>query len=158
MIQVTYRCPQCDAPVRCEVDENQQGISCPQCGRRQSEVREVVTDGSVGRCLVCAGSDLFVRKDFPQRIGVSIVIFGFAASCVTWYYHRVILTFAVLFATALVDVVLYRFMGDVLECYRCHAQYRGGVNLSRHGPFELEVHERYRQQRARMEQAGASGR
>jgi DNA-directed RNA polymerase subunit RPC12/RpoP len=156
MIQVTYRCPDCDEPVRSVVDENQKDWSCPRCGRRQSIKPEAIAAGSVGRCLVCSGDDLFVRKDFPQRVGVSIVIFGFAASCVAWWYHRVVLTFAILFATALADVTLYLFMGDILECYRCHAQYRGGASLSRHGPFELEVHERYRQQKARMEQARAS--
>jgi len=91
-----------------------------------------------------------VRKDFPQRLGVGIVVLGFAASCVTWYYHHILLTFGILFATALVDLLLYVLMGNVLECYRCHAQYRGVEGLEDHPPFSLEVHEKHRQQAARL--------
>ena len=58
----------------------------------------------------------------------------------------------ILFATALIDVVLYVVMGNVLECYRCHAQYRGLPSLEGHEGFNLEVHERYRQQAARLRQ------
>jgi hypothetical protein len=110
---------------------------------------DTVHQGQIHRCVVCCGTDLFVRKDFPQRLGVSIVILGFAVSCVTWYYHQVILTFGVLFATALLDVLLYLLMPDLLECYRCHAQYRGVANLGQHAPFALETHEKYRQLAAR---------
>jgi hypothetical protein len=99
---------------------------------------------------MCGSTDLFVRKDFPQRLGVTLVILGLGASCLAWYHHQVTLTFGILLATALVDLVLYWVMGDVLECYRCHAQYRGVNNLDQHGPFQLEVHERYRQQAGRM--------
>ena len=91
-----------------------------------------------------------MRKDFPQRLGVTIVIAGLVASCVAWYGHRVILTFVILLLSALVDLVLYWVMGSVLECYRCHAQYRGVNNLQQHGGFNLETHERYRQQAKRL--------
>ena len=60
------------------------------------------------------------------------------------------LTFAILFATALVDVVLYLIVPDALMCYRCGAQYRMAEGMARHGAFNLETHERYRQQAARM--------
>ena len=41
-------------------------------------------------------------------------------------------------------------MGESLTCYRCHAQYRGFEEIERHGGFDLETHERYRQMAARM--------
>ena len=97
-----------------------------------------------------------MRKDFPQQLGVGIVITGFVASTVAWYYHRVLLSFGVLFATALIDVILYVVMGNVLECYRCHAQYRGLASLEGHAGFDLEIHEKYRQQAARMKSADVS--
>jgi len=119
--------------------------------------------GGVSRCLVCPSRELFVRKDFPQRLGVAIVIAGFAASSVAWYYHQVIATYAILLGTALVDVILFLVMGNVLECYACHAQYRGARDLEEHGTFDLEVHERHRQRRARLADtakgiSGTSGR
>ena len=75
---------------------------------------------------------------------------GFALSCVAWFFHMLITTFAILFATALIDVVLYLSLGDVVECYRCHAQYRGLDDMTTHEPFDLEIHERHRQVQARL--------
>jgi len=111
-----------------------------------------IADGRVRRCVVCPSTELFVRKDFPQRLGVAIVVLGFAASCVSWHYYHLYLTFGILFATALVDVVLYVLMGESLTCYRCSAEYRGLEGLDQHGAFDLSIHERYRQQAARLAQ------
>ena len=38
-----------------------------------------------------------------------------------------------------------------------HAQYRGQGDLASHSGFDLEVHERFRQEAARQEQSGGSG-
>jgi len=78
------------------------------------------------------------------------VILGIVGSSVAWAYSLPILTFAVLFATALVDVLLYLIVPDALMCYRCGAQYRMADGMARHGSFDLATHERYRQQAARM--------
>ncbi len=106
----------------------------------------------MSRCLVCPSTDLFVRKDFPQRLGVGIVIVGIVGSSIAWGYTYTIATFAILFATALIDVVLYLVVPDALMCYRCGAMYRGVDGMEGHGAFNLETHERYRQQAARMAQ------
>jgi hypothetical protein len=81
---------------------------------------------------------------------VGIVVVGIVASSIAWGYTFVIATFAILFATALVDVVLYLIVPDALMCYRCGAQYRMAEGMSRHGAFNLETHERHRQQVARL--------
>jgi hypothetical protein len=91
-----------------------------------------------------------LRKDFPQRLGVALVILGFIGSSIAWANYQVGLSFGILFATALVDLVLYIVMGESLTCYRCHAQYRGYANNPQHAGFDLETHERYRQMAARM--------
>jgi len=114
-------------------------------------------DGRLNGCLVCPSDQLFIRKDFPQRLGVTIVCVGFLASSVAWFYHQVILSFGILFGTALIDVILYIVIGNLLECYRCHAQYRGLGDMAAHGSFNLEVHERFRQEAARLEQAQEPG-
>ena len=103
--------------------------------------------GQLCRCLVCPSTDLFVRKDFPQRLGVGVVALGIIASSVAWAYSLPIVTFAILFATALVDVVLYLIVPDALMCYRCGANIAWPTGMARHGAFNLETHERHRQQR-----------
>jgi uncharacterized C2H2 Zn-finger protein len=47
-------------------------------------------------------------------------------------------------------VALYLIVPDALMCYRCGAMYRDAKGMERHGAFNLETHERYRQQAARI--------
>jgi hypothetical protein len=112
---------------------------------------EAVAGNRVQRCLVCPSTDLFVRKDFPQRLGVLIVAVGIIGSSIAWYHADLLWTFGILFATALIDVLLYTFVGDALMCYRCQAQYRGVDEMDAHGMVDLETHERHRQLTARLQ-------
>jgi len=41
----------------------------------------------------------------------------------------------------------------LVQCYRCQAQYRGVPGLESHGGFNLETHEKHRQQRLRLGQS-----
>jgi len=148
-MNVTFSCPQCDEAVRASIEPGSEAIACPKCQHGTAIPPGAVEGSQVHRCLVCPSTDLFVRKDFPQRLGVGIVTVGIVGSCIAWGMSEIELTFAILFATALIDVVLYLVVPDALMCYRCGAMYRQ-TEQSEHGPFNLETHERYRQQAARM--------
>jgi hypothetical protein len=113
-----------------------------------------VADDRVHRCVVCPSTDLYVRKNFSQRAGVTLVVIGMIVSSIFWYYRQIYLTYGSLFAMALLDVVLYFSLGNLLQCYRCQAQYRGMAELDDQQPFDLETHERHRQQAARLADAG----
>ena len=156
-MRLTYACPACHATVMLDHVEGRSALDCPGCHAVLTippgavEGRGDGTAGSlrVRRCLVCPSGELFARKDFPQRLGLAIVVAGFAASCVTWGMRLLVPTFAILCATALVDVVLYLLMPECLVCYRCGARYQGdGVGDEAEG-FDLETHERHRQASAR---------
>lgn len=178
MLTMTARCPYCqetfrtllsaDAPVVCAHCQKELQPFCPDWLLHESHdpagnpdpmiadlssTTDTTTSSGSVHCLTCPSTELFVRKDFPQQLGVAIVVIGFAASSIAWYFHQIIATYAILFGTALIDVVLYLVMGNVLECYRCHAQYRGLRSLDNHESFNLETHERYRQQAARLQEA-----
>jgi hypothetical protein len=84
------------------------------------------------------------------------VVAGVVVSSAFWAYHMPYWTYGVLFTTALLDVVLYLLVGNVLQCYRCHAQYREVPGLELHGGFDLETHEKYRQQRLRLAEQAPS--
>jgi DNA-directed RNA polymerase subunit RPC12/RpoP len=149
---IGYECPTCSTPVHLVDIETLTILACSHCGT----ALEVPQDGFVGdssrrlaRCLVCPSHDLFVRKDFPQRVGVGIVVVGLLGSCVAWGMHELVATFAILFVTALIDLVLYLLVPDCLACYRCGARYRG-TGADGFAPFDLETHERHRQQVARV--------
>jgi len=132
------------------IAEEQTSLDCPHC---KSEIRFPAGSWAAGelhRCLVCPSTDLYIRKDFPQRVGVALVAIGVVGSSIAWFYQQVFLTFGILFATALIDVVLFSIVGNALMCYRCFAQYRGLAEIDKHSPFDLETHERYRQATARQ--------
>ena len=149
-MNITFACPHCEQAVRLEFDHQSQQLACPACDRETVIPPQAIVDQRITRCLVCPSSDLYVRKDFPQRLGVGLVALGIVGSSIAWAKGYVLATFAVLFATALADLVLYAIVGNALMCYRCHAQYRGVQQMDAHGAFDLETHERYRQLAARM--------
>lgn len=155
-MNVTFNCPSCEQTVRASFASESKELTCPACERRIQIPAGAIDGPRVTRCLVCPSTDLFARKDFPQKLGVALVVIGFIASCIAWANYQVLWTFAILFATALVDLLLYITMGESLTCYRCHAQYRGSQDLHHHGEFDLETHEKYRQMAARLKDAATS--
>ena len=151
MPQVTSSCPDCSGLFQSEFDDaSSTQASCPMCQSSLDLPQANMAGGYLQKCLVCPSTELFIRKDFPQRLGVTIVVIGFGVSCYFWAHHNVIATFAVLLITALIDVVLYLTMGNVLECYRCHAQYRGLPGFDDYDQFDLEAYEKHRQQALRL--------
>ena len=149
-MNITFSCPRCQQGVRTDVQPTDANLDCPHCRQSITVPSGAFEGDQLCRCLVCPSTDLFVRKDFPQRLGVGLVVLGIVGSSIAWGYSHIVLTFAILFATALADVVLYLVVPDALMCYRCGAQYRMAAGMARHGAFNLETHERYRQQAARM--------
>jgi hypothetical protein len=112
-----------------------------------SEKPQVTLDaaGLLTRCPKCGCRDLFVRKDFPQKLGLAIVAAAAVAFVVlsvrrTTMYIGVL----VLLAAFMVDVVLYLFVPKVTVCYRCRAEFRGVPVNPEHEGFELAVGEKYR--------------
>lgn len=52
---------------------------------------------------------------------------------------------------ALLDMVLYIVMPDVLVCYRCRTRHHN-ADTSQHGAFDLELGEKYRQEEIRRKE------
>jgi len=148
-MNLTYRCPKCDQATRSDVTTSDHPVVCNCCGYQLPLPADVCSD-KVNACLICGGKELFIRKDFNQRLGLLVIFAGIAASTVTYFFHMNYTTFGILGATAIADFFLYYFVGNLLECYRCHAEFRGLLGLAGHNHFDLEVYERYRQQAARL--------
>jgi hypothetical protein len=148
-MNITFTCPHCARDVRLDVPEHGGALVCPECHEPTRLPAGAIEGSRLSRCLVCPSVDLFVRKDFPQRLGVGLVMVGVVGSSICWGFGWPIVTFAILFATALLDVILYMIVPNALMCYRCGAQYRQVVGLDEHGAFDLEVHERHRQAKHR---------
>src|SRR5207244_8587313 len=109
------------------------------CGMARPLHREMIEEGNLLACPWCATTDLHIQKDFPQGLGLFIVIVGFVISTVFWYYEMPLITYLILLASALLDTVLYYRVPHVTICYRCLSQVRGaGSNAEgRFHPFDL---------------------
>jgi len=152
-MNVTFACPHCGQGNRLWLAEDTEQIECAGCRQSLRIPAGAYEGGRLHRCLACPSTDLYVRKDFPQRLGVALVAAGIIGSSVAWYFTSVFWTFAILFSTALIDFVLFLAVGDALMCYRCGAQYRHLPHMDAHGGFDLETHERHRQSEARERQS-----
>jgi len=151
-MNVTFRCPHCDSIGEADFGPPAIEIACPHCHTKWPIPPGAIAGDDLQRCVVCPSTELFVRKDFSQSLGVAIVVVGGIVSSIFWFYRMPLWTYGVLFATALIDVVLYVTVGNLLQCYRCQAQYRGIPGLENREPFNLETHEKHRQQRIRLGQ------
>ena len=143
-------CPECETPGRLPVPGPGEW-QCPRCDRLV-RLPQGKADSSLSACLVCGNHELYKKKDFPHALGMGILVAACLASTVTYGLYAKWLTWTILIGSAAFDGLLYLYVKDVIVCYRCNAEYRGVPAGDAHRPFELAVHERYRQERMRREQ------
>jgi cell division protein FtsW (lipid II flippase) len=96
-------------------------------------------------CPKCGCRDLFLRKDFPQKLGLAIVIiagvsFIILAAQPRWFYLGAL----VLVAAAVIDAGLYLLVPTITVCYRCRGEFRDVQRNPQHRGFELATAEKYR--------------
>ncbi|MGH7214574.1 MAG: hypothetical protein ACREIT_07415 [Tepidisphaeraceae bacterium] len=99
----------------------------------------------LGECPSCGCRELFVRRDFPQKLGLGIVaVAGVAFLVLAARPHTFHLGVGVLLCAIVIDAMLFLFVKKVTVCYRCRREFRGTpINPEHHG-FELAVAEKYR--------------
>src|SRR5262245_19720392 len=151
-MNISFRCPECDAPGRLTAPGPGEWHS-PRC----DHVVRLPPAGvapELPACVVCGGHELYRKKDFPHALGMGILVAACLASTVTYGLYDKWLTWAILIGSAAFDGLLYLAVKDAIVCYRCHAHYRGVAPNPDHKPFELTIHERYRQERLRREELG----
>jgi hypothetical protein len=97
------------------------------------------------KCPDCGCPDLFIRKDFPQKLGLLVVVAAALAFCILAANpHTLYLGFWVLSGAAVVDAVLYLLVPRATVCYRCRRTFRGVLLNPKHEGFELSIAEKYR--------------
>jgi predicted nucleic acid-binding Zn ribbon protein len=151
-MNVAFRCPHCDRTSEVKLAADAREMTCPRCNAAWPIPEGTTAEGKLWQCFICPSTELFIRKDFSQSLGIAIVVAGIVLSSAFWAYRMPFWTYAVLFTTAAIDVVLYFTVGNLLQCYRCQAQYRDVPGLENHGGFDLETHEKHRQQKIRLAQ------
>src|SRR3712207_3360011 len=97
------------------------------------------------KCPACGCRDLFVRKDFPQRLGLAVVVGAaltflvLAARPATFYIGVWVLVSAVV-----LDALVSLFVGRVTVCYRCRGEFRDVPLNPAHAGFDPATAEKYR--------------
>jgi hypothetical protein len=103
-------------------------------------------------CAVCGNHELYKKKGFPHWLGLSVLTLACVSFLVLNYYRLQWWAWGVLIGSAVLDGLLYLAVRDVVVCYRCGAQH-SGIGRSGNSPFELTIHERYRQERLLQEES-----
>jgi hypothetical protein len=149
-MKIRLFCPLCETPGRVTLPGATQW-QCPSCDHLVV-LAHPQPDPALPACAVCGNSELYKKKDFPHGLGMAVLVGAFIASTIAYYLYDKMLTWGILLGSAAFDGLLYLWVKDVIVCYRCQAQHRGVTANPEHHPFELTVHERYRQERLRQEQ------
>jgi len=97
-------------------------------------------------CPECGCRDLFVRKRFPQKVGLGLVVVAAAAFLILAAQRETFhIGVAILVGVVILDLILYPFFGQTTECYRCRRNFpRAAINPEHHA-FDLATAEKYRQ-------------
>jgi hypothetical protein len=96
-------------------------------------------------CPKCGCRDLFVRKDFPQKLGLALVVIAavtflvLAATRGSFWIGALVLV-----AATIIDALLYAIVPKITVCYRCRAEFRDVPINPAHEGFELAIGEKYR--------------
>jgi hypothetical protein len=150
-VKIRFACPSCECPASVEVAPSVPASwQCSSCEHRLT-LQPPTTPGTPHVCLICGNPDLYKKKNFPHWLGLTILTVACVGFLALMGQHEPYWAWAVLLGSAAFDGLLYLAVGDVVVCYRCHAHYPG-LTGSDYKPFELAMHERYRQEKIRREQ------
>lgn len=100
--------------------------------------------GHLRRCPVCRCPDLFVRKDFPQLTGFSLIVLAAVVSMILVGMEQLLAGLVVLALVVALDLAILLFSRKLLVCYRCRSEFRGLPIRPDQPGWELSVGEKYR--------------
>lgn len=138
MMEITLTCRSCGTANNVFYQNENGPTTCANCA---SQLLPFVTQNflketKIDQCPACGSSHLYRQRDFNRLIGIGLVVVGVALAY--WTYGMSLLAVAVL------DWMLYRLVGEVGCCYRCHAQIRGTSLVDELESFNLVLHDHYR--------------
>lgn len=144
---ITARCPSPGCGERLNVVFNYPDLPRFQCAHCAQEPPGAASrpwlDGKqVIECPLCGGREMFIRKDFPQKLGLAIVVVAAIISTILIYRHT-LAALAVLASVVVIDALIYLFVGRVTVCYRCRTELRGFAPNPAHEWFDLATAEKY---------------
>ncbi len=146
-MEIRFHCPGdgCVAIIEYEpLEEAGASIDCPRCGRTLPlAVTDTMRDEQMAdQCAACGGREMFIRKDFPQVLGLAVVVIA-GLSSVAFFQTNLMIAWGILAGAIVVDLGLYWVTGKLTTCYACRAEYRTGRLNPKHDGFDLATSEKY---------------
>ncbi len=139
-MEINTFCPECENGLFLSNLPKPGLVPCTRCskGRKAQGKGKFGKDGSIAKCGLCGCEEFYRLKDFNTKLGLWTVVLIFVLALVfeKWF-------FPILIAGAALDLILYFFLPDVVECYDCRAIYRGLPFSPDHKGFDLTVHDKY---------------
>ncbi len=147
MMRIRFDCRDEHCPAMIEyrpLGAGDETFACPRC-RREYALRDttaLIRDRTLRKCALCGSEEMFIRKNFPQKTGLLIVVL---AGLISFLYLKTntALAYGILAAAVLADVIIYYFIGVVTVCYRCRTEYWGASRNKNHDWFDLAASEKY---------------
>jgi len=138
VIELDTICPKCQKRVDFEVKDKHAPHLCPHCGQ---DLLAYTTDNfwenkPLDQCPVCSCTHLYRQKDFNRKLGLALVVVGVALAYFTYGISILVL--------ALLDVWLYRRVGEIACCYQCGTVFRNVAEIQAIEPFQLTLFDYYR--------------
>jgi hypothetical protein len=146
-MQIIFQCPVCQKRSQQRPQPADAAVSCTHCDWKRDEGSQDFQGEFVSRCRICGCGDLWRQKDFPPGLGLLMVGTGALLSTIAWANHYPTTALSILMGFALIDLLLYTFMSDMLVCYRCRARHRQTPMQEEHPAFNLELNVRYSQRK-----------
>jgi DNA-directed RNA polymerase subunit RPC12/RpoP len=133
--EIAFACPACGKEACAGLDGR---ARCGDCGKEsQLTLSASLRDERVvDACPACGGRQLYLQRDFNQRVGLAIVVLGGLLAPFTPFYSSLIVA-------AAIDAALYALLPEIAVCYRCQAHFRGFRRNPAHQAFDLHVAEQY---------------
>ena len=124
---LTLKCPACESGLPLAAAAAPSEVTCGRCGQAipLSMSDDLRADRAVDTCPVCSGRDFYLRKDFDPKFGLTVVVIGAVISGTFYFFGLDLIAYGVLAMVALIDLFVYRRLGDLSVCYRCHTEFRG---------------------------------
>lgn len=150
-IDARFSCPKCNSPLHVPAIDATPMLRCTHCDWSDEVDLKAFSGPKLNHCPICRTEEMYVQKDFPERIGMAILVIALVLATICWSYYWWVGTFAVLLGSFLLDAMLFFTRPNVSICYRCLGQFRQVAPNPAHQAFDLGVGEKYRQERLRKQ-------
>ena len=139
-MEINTFCPECGNGMFLAEMPKAGLIPCKRCGKGREATGdgELDSQGSVRKCGICDCTEFYQQKDFNTKLGLWMIILMAVLALV---FNRWLIP--ILCAFAVLDLVLYFSLSNIVLCYSCRAIYRGFPIAKNVGGFDLKIHDRY---------------